>query len=218
MMARRSVLACLPGKRNRFDVLAAEHIDRPTEPASTMHLYSRLSLAIGLLSLACATDRDTEDRPPALAQPARAALRQGAVGCWALFDDRGRPAEGHIYWAPTFVALDADDDAAQRSPDRPAVRLGAAWNRLPLELEPGIPGWVKWRADSLTDSIRITFSNGFSGSNFVLALGQEDPVPDTIYGYAREYYDAGPPWTKAVGSAMAVRVPCQFRETRATGG
>jgi len=98
-----------------------------------------------------------------------------------------------------------------RSPDRPAVRFGAAWNRLPLELEPGIRGRVTWRADSLTDSIRIAFSNGFSGSTFVLAVVPQAPLPDTVYGYAREFHDAGPPWTTAMGSTMAVRVPCQIR-------
>ena len=176
-----------------------------------MSRYSRLALVMGVLSIACATDRDAQDGPQAPPQLARVALRSDVVGCWALFDRQGRPAEGHIYWAPTFVALDGDDSASMQSPDRPAVRFGATWNRLPLELEPGIRGWVTWRADSLTDSIRISFSNAFSGSVFVLALVQQAPLPDTIYGYAREFYDAGPPWTKAMGPTMAVRVPCQIR-------
>lgn len=176
-----------------------------------MYRFSRLALVVGLSGIACATDRAAEDEPEGPPQPARAALRAEVVGCWALFDRQGRPAEGHIDWAPAFVALEAMDTASVRSPRRPAVRFDTTWSPLPLELEPGIRGWVKWQADSLTDSIRISFSNGFSGSSFVFAMVQHAPFPDTIHGYAREFYDYGPPWSKAMGSTTAVRVPCQTR-------
>lgn len=166
----------------------------------------RIALVLCWSTLACARSAEAPDAEPA--PPARAALRRDAVGCWVLRDRYGRAAEGHIYWAPTYVALLRDDAAAPASPDRRAVRYGANWIPLPLELEPGIRGAITWRADSLTDTIRIAFNNAFSGSVFVLALSEQGPPAKTLYGRAFEFYDAGPPWEKAMGSASATRVPC----------
>lgn len=167
------------------------------------------ALTIALVALACTTDRNREDERDGPSSLPRLGLRKDVVGCWALFDNHGRSAEGQIEWAPTFVSLDSGDTATTPSSVRPAVRFGPTWSPLPLELERGIQGWVKWRADSLTDSIRINFSNAFSGSTFVFSVPPQTPVLDTIRGYATEFYDYGPPWTKAMGAAIAVRVPCR---------
>jgi hypothetical protein len=141
---------------------------------------------------------------------ARSALRADVVGCWALVDSLGRPAIDRIAWAPAIVQLDSAEhlpqDASRRS--RIARRFDRAWQPLPSRLETGIEGEVTWRADSLADSVRITFSNGFFGSVFVLAVPGGGRA-DTLRGRAGEFSDVVPDPSPEHGSVAAIRVECR---------
>jgi hypothetical protein len=68
-------------------------------------------------------------------------------------------------------------------------------------------GSAWWGADSLSDTIRIQFHSGFSGSTFVLALPSRGTIGDTIRGRAFELWDFGPGHTLR-GKAFAARVRC----------
>jgi hypothetical protein len=63
-----------------------------------------------------------------------------------------------------------------------------------------------WSADSLTDTVRISFVNGFSGAEFVLSIPLG--VRDTLRGRALEHWDVGPPHLSSRGVAHAIRVAC----------
>ena len=62
-----------------------------------------------------------------------------------------------------------------------------------------------WWADSLSDSITISFVNGFSGAVFILA--PFDGTAERLAGRAEEHWDLGPTITPR-GAASAVRVAC----------
>lgn len=170
-----------------------------------MHRGSRIALLLCSAILACTSRAEA---PDSVAHPARVALRRDALGCWALRERFGLSAEGSIDWAPTYVALLSGDAAGPAFAGRRAVRYDSNWRPLPLELERGIPGLNSWRADSLTDTIRIAFNNAFSGSVFVLAMPEHDRPSQILYGRAYEFYDAGPPFSKSMGAASAKRVSC----------
>ena len=62
-----------------------------------------------------------------------------------------------------------------------------------------------WSADSLSDTIRVSFVNGFSGAVFVLAAPPGHV--DTLRGRALEFWDYGPSETRR-GGAHAIRMQC----------
>ena len=112
--------------------------------------------------------------------------------------------------ASARVRLDsARDDPLSYPNAHTAVRrieYRDATNRV-VGVTPQIGLASSWSADSLTDSIRIGFSNGYTGSVFVFAL----PIAarsDTVFGRAYQFQDAGPPYYAALGAAFGVRYPC----------
>jgi hypothetical protein len=62
-----------------------------------------------------------------------------------------------------------------------------------------------WTADSLTDTVRLSFIDGFTGAVFVL---EARPPVDTLRGRVFESWDAGPPFQTPRGSAYAIREAC----------
>jgi len=62
-----------------------------------------------------------------------------------------------------------------------------------------------WSAESLTDVLYISFSDGFSGAELIL---QAPPGADTLRGRIVENSDVGPS-TMARGRGMAVRRVCR---------
>jgi hypothetical protein len=139
---------------------------------------------------------------------ARDALRPELVGYYALFGDDGQAVDSAYYNASPLVRLDTSAVGVTPHDDRPGVlrvlhRLDAAGRRLDAFDSRTAFGPV-WSADSLTDSIRISFSDGFSGAYFVLAASVSHL--DTLRGHAEEHWDFGPPTGR--GRARAVRVRC----------
>lgn len=55
------------------------------------------------------------------------------------------------------------------------------------------------------DSLHVTFHNGFSGTEFVLAPGSKG---DTLRGRAQEHWYSGPPFDTDAGVSTAVRIAC----------
>ena len=145
------------------------------------------------------------------AQPlsARATLRPEAIGCWALYDAAGRRAAGSLYWAPAITRLASQKDSSNWSQAFPRTRDASRYDSTGRDLnprdDPRRRGWAYWSADSLTDSIRVGFSSGFSGTWFILALPKSQNS-DTIYGRAFEQWDYKPVTPR--GAASAIRVPC----------
>jgi hypothetical protein len=142
---------------------------------------------------------------------ARETLRPAAVGCWALFGSKGERAQGSLYWAPATTRLDS---APERPSDYEALRRFRHLERFDVagrSMDTTGAGRRRtrsgWSADSLTDSIRLRFHTGFSGTEFVLALPDHAQHPDTLFGRAFETWDMGPSLTDR-GAAHAVRQAC----------
>jgi hypothetical protein len=141
----------------------------------------------------------------------RDALRTDLLGCYTLFDEKGLPAEARLTWVPAIVRLDSAA-ARMSSPThgtwRWAERLGHGGEALP-DFGRDAPWANAWAADSLTDSIRVDFSNGLGGSGFVLDAPAAVQGADTLHGRARAYYDSSDPEER--GRASAVRVECPLK-------
>ena len=142
---------------------------------------------------------------------ARKTLRPDLIGCWAFYDNRGDRADRSLYWAPAFARLDTSVVRLDRGA-APAV-LRAAYKLDSLRRAAEVVGRMErlglsfWTADSLADTVRVSFSSGFSGTEFVLAVPRGHRA-DTIRGRAVEFWDFGPPFITPAGAAYAVRVPC----------
>lgn len=143
---------------------------------------------------------------PAVA--ARSALRAEALGCWALYGADGRPAPFTLFLAPAVARLDSTRGSlpSTQLTSRDAFRVDSRDQRLAHRYNGREQ--AHWSADSLSDSIRIGFSNGHSGSRLVLALPAGAATADTLRGRAYEHWDFGPPWYTFHRSAYAVRQPC----------
>lgn len=136
--------------------------------------------------------------------PQRRALRAEVLGCYALFGENGR-IDTTYYNASPLVRLDsgAPRQANDSSPWHPRSLTALDSLGAPSRTTRGM--WAPdWSADSLTDTVRISFSNGFSGAVFVLSA---PPGSDTLRGRAYESWDVGPSITRR-GAAHAVRVRC----------
>lgn len=135
-------------------------------------------------------------------------LPRDLVGCYALFDRRGRPASDSLYFAPSHVRLDsaALGKAERGNPTGPRwalTKLDA--NLRPLHGEHGVPPSLYWSAESNPVRVRMMFHTGFSGSELIFDAPR---TRDTLRGRALEYWDFGPPFTTKAGRVTAVRVPC----------
>ena len=173
-----------------------------------MRLGTIIVLAGLCLVAYCAIGRLPD--PPSVA---RDALPPGILGCWALYDNKGKPVRGgDYYWSPGHVRLDSTPRPSSYDRDpgviRRAIRLG------PLPLHPGAPvgeEWNVWTVDSLADTVRIEFAPGFGsgypGTEFILALPSGRRQVDTLRGRAVAHFRIGP-LPRRIGRASAVRVPC----------
>jgi hypothetical protein len=162
------------------------------------HIRARVALATLMLSTSCVLlgHRGVKSRL------VRHSLRTEAVGCWALFDQTGQSAQGRLYWAPAVARLLETREEAG-SGEFHLVRLDSAGRNMRTERE---RGFTYWSADSLTDSIRIGVSSGFSGTQFVFALPVAERARDTVRGRAYEHWDYKANTNR--GRAMAVRTSC----------
>lgn len=139
----------------------------------------------------------------------RNSLRPEALGCLELLDSAGRSALDRITGAPQLARLDSTPDPyrgtdpTSTSQRRLEVIVGAQPRQDPVS----IAFRPRWSADSLSDSVRLSFSNGFSGSVFILSVPKR-PRSDTLSGRAYTHIDAGPPFESAVGAVRAVRSAC----------
>jgi len=145
-----------------------------------------------------------QQRPPTW----RRSLRSDVLGCYALYFERRR-VNGSLYNATPSVRLDS---AAWRPNPRDSTQLG--FRIMIGRTMSGVRATVRsgalpprWSADSLTDTVRLSFIDGFNGAVFV--LGAPPGYADVLRGRVFEFRDAGPPHEIARGMAYALREPCR---------
>ncbi len=166
----------------------------------------RLTLAviIGVTSWSCTAGAGQER-----SGTPRDALRDELLGCFALYTPRGKLLDSTFYNSSPRVRLDSLAVGITARDTMPGVvrrmwRLDAAGQRLDRDDPQSLFGRVWW-ADSLTDSVRLSFSDGFSGAEVILAA--PNPAADTLNGRIEEHWDMGPT-TNQRGRVRAVRVRC----------
>jgi hypothetical protein len=131
------------------------------------------------------------------------------IGCYALFRDRDRPIDSKYYHGVPRVELDTVRISVALDDSLPGVfrvvrRLDTAGYRrdsVNLRLF-HVPVW--W-SDSLSDTVRLSFSDGFSGA--YLALSPRRGSTDTLAGRVENHWDYGGPTDRR--SALAIRFPCR---------
>jgi len=156
---------------------------------------------------ACAPKKDEgPDHEPV----PRHALRSEIVGCYALFTGQGRRLDASFYNSSPVVRLESAVRARFDS-NGPAgflrimVRLDTAGHRVdPISSK--APLGPSWWADSATDSVRFSFSNGFSGA--LVVVNAPPRAGDTLLGRIEEDWDFGPPFATDRGRGKAVRTRC----------
>jgi hypothetical protein len=168
----------------------------------------RVLLLLSLVVLLSSCRESTTGEAPVLA---RDGLRRELIGCLALFSEDGRAIDSTYYNSSPRVQLDSIIVGITARDSVPGVvwllhRLDSAGRRL----DDRSSGWQVgpvWWADSLTDTVRLSFTTGFSGASFVLSA----PVggPDSLHGRAEDHWDFGPPFTNSRGGAFARHVPCR---------
>ena len=155
-------------------------------------------VGVALLS-AVSVSRAGAQRPPLL----RNGLRTELVGCYALFTAPAGGTERALYNASARVRLDSQPHDYQ-TPGVFRVMVPLTPANIPMGPRPR-PYTPIWMADSLTDTVRLSFVDGFSGGVFVLAA--RPGRPDTLTGRRFERWDFGPMETTH-GYARAIRQPC----------
>lgn len=135
---------------------------------------------------------------------ARLGLRSEVLGCYALYDSSGARLQRTYYNSSPVIRLDSATLRSSKSsaagPLRYLVRLDTAGRMVRKGGEARM-----WWADSLTDSIRISFSDHLSGAFVVLAVPDG---ADTFTGRIENQWDVGPSITDQ-GRIHARRVPCR---------
>ena len=122
------------------------------------------------------------------------------VGCYELRGAKGDRVDSGYYGASPRVQLLSDSVFIWRV----AARLDKTGRRID-PINSRSPFGPHWMVDSLSDSIWISFHNGFSGAAFILA-----PLHGSVHklvGRAQESWDFTPTITPR-GTASAVRVRC----------
>jgi hypothetical protein len=169
-------------------------------------LWTSAVLALGLAAIAVlggiAWWRTRPEAPPL----PRRTLRLEVLGCYALFGADGRRVDTTYYNASPLVRLDSGSASGTVDSVAGMLRDLVALDTLgrPSRTTRGLLG-PTWTADSLSDTIRVSFVNGFSGAEFVLAAPPRGG--DTLRGRAVEHWDFGPATTRR-GAAHAVRIAC----------
>lgn len=162
------------------------------------------SLALALPFASCgyeASEPVPSARPPLN-------LPRDLVGCYALFDRRGRPASDSLYFAPSHVRLDSTaltkGEREDRTDDAWALtKLDA--NLRPLHGERNRPPSLHWTAESNPERVRMIFHTGFSGTELIFDAPR---ARDTLRGRALQHWDFGPEFETEAGPVTAIRVPC----------
>ncbi len=140
----------------------------------------------------------------------RDGLRAELLGCYALYSEGGRPLGSTFYNGSPLVRLDTAVMGVTATDTFPGIvrvmtKLDAAGQPVG-RVDSLRRAGPTWRADSLSDSIRLSFSNGFSGATLVVAPLKQ--FSDTLLGRIEEHWDFGPPFATSRGRGRAVRVPC----------
>jgi hypothetical protein len=164
----------------------------------------RLFLIIGVVAL----DLDGLNAALFAQGSVRNALRGELVGCYALFAEGGKRVDSSFYHASPLVRLLATANPVfaahpEFGARRLLLRLDGSGHRLDV-LDPSHRLGPGWWADSLSDSIRVSFGDGFSGA--LLTLAAPPRGSDTLQGRIEEQWDYREPTRQ--GPAYAVRVPC----------
>jgi hypothetical protein len=130
-------------------------------------------------------------------------LRGELVGCYRLSTSMDGRGERALYNASAIVRLDAQP-VEYLTPGVVRTMIPLTPANIPNAQRPR-PFTPSWTADSLSDSVRLSFVDGFSGAVFVLAA--RPGRPDTLIGRRFEQWDFGPMETTP-GPARAIRQPC----------
>jgi hypothetical protein len=139
----------------------------------------------------------------------RTEVSAGVPGCYALYAGH-REVDSSFYNATHLVRLDSTvsrsfERQGRRVLFRALRRLDARGHELDNEDTRG-SGFFSWWADSLTDTLRLSFVDGFSGAALALA---KDRGTDTLRGRIEEHWDAGPPFVTNQQPAYAIKIPCK---------
>ena len=137
----------------------------------------------------------------------RNGLRADIIGCYALFTRTGRRVDSGFYRASPLVRLDsALQPFLAAHKEFGARRLLKRLDSSGHHLDPGYPPRLgpMWWMDSLSDSVRLSFTDGFSGA--FLALAAPHAGSDTLRGRIEEHWDYRDPTSQ--DAAYAVRVRC----------
>jgi len=127
---------------------------------------------------------------------AQARLRSEVLGCFELLEANGRALDSsRAFSAARLIRLQPDT-----VPDYPSGVMAFHPRRAVSLLSPRFNpewnekaeawGWTVWIADSLSDSVRIAFSTGFSGT--VVVLNYPRSAHDALSGRIEERWDTGP--------------------------
>jgi hypothetical protein len=137
----------------------------------------------------------------------RNALRHDLLGCYALFTDRGHPIDTSFYNASPMVLLDSTP--ADRDSAAGIMRIMFRLDSTGRSIAPRRAGQLgpSWGVDSTTDTLRLSFADGFSGAG--LSLLAQPAAGDTLHGRIEEDWDSGPPFVTDRGKGYAVRIPCK---------
>ena len=163
---------------------------------------ARIWIVVGTLCVASASTGHAQR--PLL----RNGLRAELVGCYALFTAPAGDAQRSLYNASASVRLDSQavDPRGSRSSST-ALRLLTPLTAPNAPMVASPRQFTRtWTADSLTDTVRLSFVDGFSGAVFVFAAPRTNP--DTLFGRRSEHWDFGPPFETTHGLARAIRQPC----------
>jgi hypothetical protein len=159
------------------------------------------ALVAAMLALVILFWRDWNEPPQVWLY--RLSLRGDAVGCYTLLNDR-RQIEPRFMDGLAVVRLDsAVGDSPFHPPEfgwRGVQTLDTLG--LPSRISPASPAWT---ADSLTDTIRLSFFRGNAGRVFAFALPAG--APDTLHG-RETVVSHTTPHMEERGVAHAVRVAC----------
>jgi hypothetical protein len=134
----------------------------------------------------------------------RNALRTDLIGCYALYFEHGR-VYGSLFNAAPSVRLDSSLWRRARREARSAWRSMTGLSLTSRPTTPRGPYPPRWTADSLTDSVRLSFIDGYSGAVFVLHAPEGRTA--MLRGRVFEFWD-GPPGFTDRGPAGAIRESC----------
>lgn len=133
----------------------------------------RFLIPVMILSTALFAGAQAEGARERQALPViKSGLRRDALACYALFDSAGRTLVGQLTGAPRMVRLDSTVvhrwGGASSGVWRLVQPLGQEEEYQAQAIQNGM--LPVWAADSLTDTVRFSFSTGYTGSSFAFNL------------------------------------------------